>query len=84
VILFALLRREAGGKWLAGVSRQRQQYWQRGFRKQSLFAGPALTVVQLVGRAVIAATHSFTHREIIPYPYLPNSIFAVTPMGRGP
>ncbi len=84
VILFCLLRKESGGKWLEGISRQRQQYWWAGFRKQSLFDGSAVSVVELCRGAVIAATHSFTHREIIPYPYPPNSIFAATPMGRGP
>lgn len=84
IILFALVRKEAGGQWLCGISRQRQQYWWAGLRKQRLYAGSPLSVVELISEGVIGATHSFTYRETVPYRYPPHRIFAVTPRARAP
>ena len=84
VIFFSLVRKESGGQWLGAISRQRQQYWWAGYRKQSRFSGPARSVVQLFSHQIIAATHSLTHREITAYEHPPHRIFAVTPMAGGP
>lgn len=53
-----------GGHWIAGASRQRQQYWWRGFRKQSHFDGVARSLAELLEAGVIAATHSTIYREV--------------------
>jgi len=67
------------GRWQAGISRQRQQYWWRGYRLQSLVdGGPAAELATLLDSEIIAATHSLTDRAIIPWPEPPHPSFAVT------
>lgn len=84
LIVFSLLQKELNGTWLSGISRQRQQYWWAGYRKQSRVGGLPLGVTELLCEGIIASTHSFTYREIIPFEHPPYRIFAVTPGGRGP
>ena len=47
-----------GRKWLAEVSRQRQQYWWQGFQRQRRVEGAAATLSYLQAQGVIVATHS--------------------------
>lgn len=57
--------------WPAGPSRQRQQYWHRGYLIQSRVDGlPPATIAELVDRNIIIATHSTADRttELMPYP----------------
>ena len=84
VIVAAVLRKQEGRKWLSWINRQRQQYWWKGYQMQSRFEGGRLSVVQLLRRGVIVATHSVGYREIRPLLHGPHRIFAVTPPVRGP
>ena len=83
-ILTSLLGKERQSRWLLVYSRQRQQYWWRGFHRQQGISGRRLSVRELIDLGGIAATHSLTHREIRPYPYPPHLIFAYTAPVRGP
>jgi len=47
-------------RWLTLSSRQRQQYWMRGYRKQQQIAGGLAGVEQLRDAGIIVATHSLT------------------------
>ena len=68
-IFLSLLKKITLGQWLWGVSRQRQQYWWRGFkkhasRKQNFSNETALaTLVTLFEAEHLLATHSLTHYE---------------------
>ena len=84
IILSSLSAKETEGRWLPNLGRDRQQYWWRGFKIQRRFDGPAQSLEALVKKHVIAATHSFTHREIRVYDHPPHRIFAFTPPLRGP
>jgi hypothetical protein len=84
LIVFSLLQKELNSTWLSGIPRQRQQYWWAGYRTQSRVDGLPLSVTELLSESIIAATHSLTYREIIPFVLPPHRIFAVTPGGRGP
>ena len=67
------------------MSRQRQQYWWKGFRKQAArYSGiPDLseTLRELVRPPIIVSTHSLEYTEMIPVWYPPYRIFAVTTAG---
>jgi hypothetical protein len=71
-IFLSLLRKITQGDWLSGLSRQRQQYWWRGFRKhasrhQNFVLETALaTLVTLLEADFLLATHSLTHYERTP------------------
>ena len=84
IILSSIDYKESAGCWLGEISRERQQYWFRGFQKQRQFDGPPRTLGKLVSQRIIAATHSLTHREITVYKHPPYRIFAFTPPPRGP
>jgi hypothetical protein len=84
VILSSLRHKASTGRWLPEVSRERQQYWFRGFKKQRQFDSFLQSLEKLVSQRIIAATHSLTHREITPYEHPPYRIFAFTPSLRGP
>jgi hypothetical protein len=84
LIVKSLLAKASGQRWFAEISYQRQQYWWAGYQIQSRISGAAEGLRQLLRRGVIAATHSFTHRERIPYRYRPHRIFAMTPARAGP
>ena len=84
LIISILVEKAAGGKWSVAVSRQRQQYWWRGYRIQSRISGAPVGLWQLLLSGRIVATHSLIHREIgvlCDYTYL---IFAVTAPSQGP
>jgi len=71
-------------RWVAGFSRQRQQYWWRGLGKQLLREGivgapTESRLAELVARPIIAATHSMKYFEIRSGPQIPHLSFAFTP-----
>ena len=78
-IVTSLMDKAAGGRWAHEISRQRQQYWFRGFRIQSLFTGlPGATLDTLLAAGLIPPTHSLTDRATIPWPELPYRRLAAT------
>ncbi len=64
LIISSLLGKAAGRKWLKSVSRQRQQYWWRGYQIQSRISGAPIEMWLLLLSGRIVATHSLTYREI--------------------
>lgn len=84
VVATVLGRKLAGQGWLRDFSRQRQQYWWRGYQIQSRFSGTVVGLPQLLADGVIAATHSLTHRAICGLGAPVHRIFAVTPSYGGP
>jgi len=73
-------------RWLGGVSRQRQQYWWRGLRKQLLrtrVVGPPTPsrLAELHEHSVIASTHSMISFQIRRCPHGTYPSFAFTPLG---
>jgi hypothetical protein len=77
------------GRWIGELSRQRQQYWWRGFLKQASrqsipHGDPRDLVASLLSRNIILSTHSLHYYEIRPLQAAPYPIFAVTaPTGYG-
>lgn len=84
VIFRSLLEKAAGKKWPEAVSRQKQQYWWRGYRIQSRISGEPVGLWKLLFSGRIVATHSLTHREIRSVYDSTYRIFAVTGPSRGP
>ncbi len=84
LIVRSLAAKEAGLKWLTMVSRQRQQYWWRGYLRQSRISGASVGLWELLRSGRILATHSLMYREIRPLLEETHPIFAVTPPARGP
>lgn len=90
IIFLSLLQKIMFGRWLSGISRQRQQYWWRGFKKQasrqrnfSVKRAPE-TLVTLFKAEHFLATHSLTHYARTPLGESPHRSFAVTfPSGVG-
>lgn len=84
-ILVSLLHKLKKGRWLSKPSRQRQQYWWRGFGKQAALKRNQPRSVQvlrvLVSGLRIPSTHSLEYHEIRPVGELPHRIFAVTAAG---
>jgi len=79
LITLSLKAKIEGRRWRRDVSRQRQQYWWRGYGIQSLFDGyPAAELETLLEHGIIAATHSLTKRAITPWPEPPHRSFAAT------
>ncbi len=78
LIVLSLRSKLCGSRWLVEVSRQRQQYWWRGYQRQSHFSGSPTSLSVLLAQKVIAATHSLKFRCIRPLPHDPYRIFAVT------
>jgi hypothetical protein len=78
LIVLSLQSKLSGSHWLAEVSRQRQQYWWRGYQRQSHVAGASASLSQLLEQRVIAATHSLRFRSLGFLPDDPHRIFAVT------
>jgi hypothetical protein len=74
----------AGQNWVTDFSRQRQQYWWRGYQRQSRFSGAVAPLPTLMASGIIVATHSLTHRAIRPFGEPVNRIFAVTAAYSGP
>ena len=83
-IATVLARKVAGESWVREFSRQRQQYWWRGYQKQSRFSGCIVPLPILMASGIIVATHSLTHRAIRPFGEPVNRIFAVTAAYSGP
>ncbi len=91
VILVALLGKLKGGRWIARVSRQRQQYWRQGLRRQLLLEGvtavsrpgqvAASALKALVVRLIIVSTHSVSYRQIRRVDAAPELVLAVPVVG---
>jgi hypothetical protein len=79
IILRSLYGKREGQAWDKNITRQRQQYWQRGYTIQSMFQGwPARTLDSLLAEGIIAATHSLINRALPLWPEPPHSRFAST------
>ena len=78
LIVLSLSSKLSGSRWLVDVSRQRQQYWWRGYQRQSHFAGTSASLSVLLDQQIIAATHSVRFRCLRALPEDPHRIFAVT------
>lgn len=89
VILVSLIGKLKQDRWIAGVGRQRQQYWWRGLRRQVLQQGRrqgCATVRDLkamVAQLIIVSTHSVKYRETRSVGGEPYLIFAVPAVGLG-
>lgn len=75
---------ESGTFQTLTVSRQRQQYWYRGFLKQAnrlrnVFGDGMKALMELLSDGVIVATHSLKYFEKIIWKEPPHLIFALTP-----
>jgi len=84
LILASLMGKALNKKWLSCISRQRQQYWWKGFQKQasrqSNTEGDLYRALgELFLRSIILSTHSLNYFEIKPFRIKPYLIFAVTP-----
>lgn len=84
VIVASLLAKVKGQRWPQAIERQRQQYWWRGYRIQSLIEGAEAGPWELLLAGRIVATHSLSHREIRWIGGATNRIFAVTAPSGGP
>lgn len=83
-ILDSVIEKLLRNSWCSALSRQRQQYWWRGFVKQAsrqsnLQGDPITVFLSLLSRGIIPSTHSSTYYEIKPFEVAPYLIFAVTP-----
>jgi len=78
LVMSSLKAKLVGRRWLAEVSRQRQQYWWRGFQRQRHVAGGPTSLEDLVAQGIIVATHSVRFRRQQILSYDPHRIFAVT------
>jgi hypothetical protein len=83
-ILESLVERALGNRWCPTLSRQRQQYWWRGFVKQAsrqsnLQGDPVAIFFTLLSQGIIPSTHSSTYCEIKPFGIGTYRSFAVTP-----
>jgi hypothetical protein len=79
VILVSLVSKIMGLRWPQDESRQRQQYWYRGFIIQSRFDGlPPVSVESLHLAGIVVATHSTADRATIPWPGTPYRRLAAT------
>jgi ribosomal protein S27AE len=79
MILSSLKAKLAGERWLPQVSRQRQQYWWRGYQLQRHLRGRPAPWTELLRQQVILATHSLRFRCLRGMAEDPHRIFAVTP-----
>jgi hypothetical protein len=66
------------GRWLKSISRQRQQYWWRGYRRRMSIHTDWQKMKELLASGFILSTHSLTHCEVTTVRIPPNRIFAVT------
>jgi len=79
VILASLQAKIVGLQWPKGESRQRQQYWHRGYLTQSRFDGlPPAAIPTLLAALVVVATHSTADRTTLPIPDPPHRRLAAT------
>jgi len=84
MILISLVRKLKKGRWLENYTRQRQQYWWKGFlqhlAREGISEQPSLEALEnLLHRSVIVATHSLKYYEITSFGDKAHLIFAVTP-----
>jgi hypothetical protein len=84
VVFLSLLGHILQGSWLKSLSRQRQQYWWKGFKIQAFQLGMlnedgSFALTELSGRGIILSTHSVKYCEIKPVTVAPYLTFAVTP-----
>jgi hypothetical protein len=84
VIFITLLIKAAGGRWSREFSRQRQQYWWRGYQIQSRIEGVPVGPWRLLLSGRIVTTHSLIYREIQAARGQTHRIFAVTVPSGGP
>jgi hypothetical protein len=78
-IFASLIGKLAEIPWQKDDSRQRQQYWYRGYLMQSQFDGlPHATIESLSEDGIVIATHSTTDRATIPWPGRLHPSFAAT------
>jgi len=83
-IVDSLVEKALYNRWLSGHSRQRQQYWWRGFVKQASKKrnpqdDPLVELFKLVSQNIILSTHSSEYCEIKIFRLSTYRIFAVTP-----
>jgi hypothetical protein len=78
LILTSLLVKQLHQRWLSLTSRQRQQYWMRGYLKQRQIAGGLVGVEQLHDAGLIVATHSLTERVVHSFQWPAYLSFAAT------
>ena len=78
LILASLLTKLVHGRWVSLVSRQRQQYWRRGYLCQRQIAGGLLGVQELYEAGIIVATHSLSERWVHPLVGTAHPRFAAT------
>ena len=90
VILGALLHQLKGGRWMSRASRQRQQYWRQGLRRQLLLEGVTASrqgqvavsaLKELVARLIIVSTHSVSYRQVRRVDACPELALAVPAVG---
>jgi hypothetical protein len=83
LILVCLLGKLRGRRWLRRFSRQRQQYWWKGFAKQVARQRVQDRSVELLrqlwSQGIILSTHSLKYCEVHLLPQPPHRILAVTP-----
>jgi len=77
-IVMSVMCKILAGRWLSGISRQRQQYWWRGYRRHAPIRTDCRMLNELLAAGVILSTHSLTHCEVTTVHIPPNRIFAVT------
>jgi hypothetical protein len=82
--LISVVRKVKKDRWLENYTRQRQQYWWKGFLKQLAREGISeqrsiQALENLLQRSQIVATHSLKYYEIISFRDQAHRIFAVTP-----
>jgi hypothetical protein len=82
VIVVCLLGKLRGRRWMSRFSRQRQQYWWKGFAKQAArerMQGRSVRVLrQLLAGGIILSTHSLKYCEVRQVAQAPYRILAVT------
>jgi hypothetical protein len=78
LILMSLLEKQSYNRWLPSISRQRQQYWWRGWTMQKAYTGTTQGMQQLFLSGIILATHSLLEREMHLVYEPPHRSFAVT------
>ena len=78
LILVSLLQKHFQARWLSLLERQRQQYWNHGYRRQQQAAGGLAEIWALWEAGLIVATHSLSDRLVTMSPDAPYPRFAVT------
>jgi len=77
-MLLSVMGKALNGSWLTSISRQRQQYWWRGYLRHAPMHSDWRKVKELFAMGVILATHSLTHCEVTTVRIPPHRIFAAT------